>query len=65
MLLTAVSRVLSCTPLWKFFLSNLYPTPIPSPQGFGILPFRYSCCFGESGKLGTPAEACGPAPQPH
>lgn len=54
----AVSRVLLRTPFWKFFLSNLYPTPTPLALGFGI-PLRYSCCLDESGKL-MPAEACAP-----
>lgn len=31
-----VSRVLGCTPLWRFFLSNLCPIPTLAVLGFGL-----------------------------
>lgn len=43
MLPARMSQALACSPLWKFFLSNLCPTPTLSALGFGIL-FRYSFC---------------------
>lgn len=62
----AVSRVLDCTPLWRFFLSTLCLIPTLPTLGLGLWhAMQVLRRLGESGRLWERSWGKRPAPQPH